>query len=60
MNDWKIGDRVHIDDDKNLVAIVTALIIRTHGLHLVECSWITNGESKGPNIEPWRLTKADK
>ena len=58
--DWKIGDRVHIDGDKSLTATVTALMYRTGGLVMCEVAWISNGDSKAPNIEPWRLTRAEK
>lgn len=55
---FKFGDRVTIDGERALVAIVTGFLFRQSGLS-VEVCWFHNGESKSALIEDYRLTWAE-
>ena len=52
--------RVHIDGDKHLTGVITAVQWRNPRVINYEVSWVTNGESKHDVIEGWRLTEAEK
>ena len=52
-----IGTKVWIDDDRDLVGIVTAISIRHHGVSY-EVSYMHAGDAKNPFIEEYRLTRA--
>lgn len=54
---FPIGDRVFIDGDTTLHAVVTAVLWRVERPQ-VECSWFHNGDSRCAWIEQWRLEKA--
>lgn len=56
---WAIGDRVHMDDDRDLVGRVTGLCWREAG-HTVEVSWVHNGAAQCSWFDHWRLTVADR
>ena len=57
-----IGDKVHIDDDKSIEAVVTGILIRrnaTMSQHIqCECSWFASGGQQVQWIDDWRLSNA--
>lgn len=53
-SDFKIGDRVHIDGDSSLTAVVTAVLFRS-SCPQCEVSWISDN-ARTAWIETWRLT----
>jgi hypothetical protein len=53
---FAFGDRVIIDNDKSLVAVVTAFSFRLHGYAQIEVAWVHNGDTKSAWIEAWRLS----
>lgn len=59
-SDFDIGDKVHIDGDQHLTAVVTAVTWRARDVINYECSWVTDGDSKSCVIEGWRLTAVGK
>ena len=54
-----IGDRVNIDNCKDLVGHITAITWRHPTLINYEVSWVTQGRSESCVIEGWRLTPAE-
>ena len=57
-SDFRMGDRVNIDGDKSITAIVVGLLFRGDACE-VECSWIANGVNHESWIRAWRLTKVE-
>jgi len=55
---YGFGDRVLIDGDASIRAVVTAFVFRG-GAVLIEVSWISNGASHSERIEDFRLSRAD-
>jgi hypothetical protein len=56
-SDFRIGDRVVIDQDNSLVASVTAYLYRSTGAQ-AEISWVHAGTIQTAWIDVWRLSKA--
>lgn len=54
---WDFGDRVWIDGEGSIEAVVTALQFRSDRAPMVELSWIHNGTNQVAWFEDWRLTK---
>lgn len=55
---FSIGDRVNIDGDSSLAAVVTAVCFRQYGgrpAPLFEVSWISQGSNHSAWIEEFRL-----
>lgn len=55
---WSFGDRVHIDGDSSITAVVTAICFRPDRAAVMEISWFHDGDSKSAWIEDLRLTNA--
>lgn len=53
---FTIGQRVNIDNDTSIKAIVTALQF-THKPTLILVEWFSNGDLKTAWVEEWRLTR---
>jgi hypothetical protein len=53
-------ERVHIDEDKSLVARVTDWMFSEAGSCQVKVTYMHNGQNYSVWIEEWRLTKAGK
>jgi hypothetical protein len=54
--DYAFGERVHIDGDRDLVAVVTGFCWRKQA-HEVEVSWFCNGDLKTVWVADWRLSR---
>ena len=54
---FDIGDRVHIDGEKDIVATVVGMLFRAHGVE-VECSWLHNGSMQTAWVAAFRLKVA--
>lgn len=54
---FKFGDRVLIDQQKDLICVVTGFNFRDVGLSIA-VSWLHNGEVKDAAVEEFRLTWA--
>jgi hypothetical protein len=52
---FRRGSKVVIDNDKSIIAIVTAHLFRGD-ICTVECTWFSNGDLKTCWIEEWRLS----
>jgi hypothetical protein len=51
------GDRVNVDEDESILAVVTALQFRPgHHYPIVEISWLHNGAIMTSWLDAWRLT----
>ena len=55
---WAFRDRVHIDNDSSIIAVVTGMSFSESGLKVC-CNWFSNGDSKEAWFEEWRLSEAD-
>ena len=55
---FTFGQRVYLDDDRELIAIVTGLMWRDCDGVSVEVSYLHNGDAKSAWMHPWRLTLA--
>jgi hypothetical protein len=55
---FKFGDRVIVDDDHSLVAVVTAILWKTTSCS-VEVAWVHSGDLKSAYIDEWRLNPAE-
>lgn len=55
---YAIGDRVYIDGDQSLVAIVTACVLRAERLHVYDVSFVHNGIPQTFAIDAFRLSPA--
>jgi hypothetical protein len=53
---FNIGDKVNIDGCKNLIGVITGVMWRNINQISYEVSYISNGDSKNPIIEEWRLS----
>lgn len=60
---FDIGDKVTIDNDKSIVAVITGLTIRgaipQAPLVQYEASWFHNGNAQQAWIEEWRIEQWD-
>lgn len=54
---FDLGDRVHIDGDKDITATVIGMLFRAHGVE-VECSWLHNGTMQTAWVAAFRLKVA--
>lgn len=52
------GDKVYIDGDKSIIAVVTAFNFRTERCE-VECAWFSNGDAKSAWFSSWRLSAVE-
>lgn len=52
---FSFGDKVVIDRDQSLVAVVTAFSFRQPDYRTVGISYVHNGDSRSAWIEEWRL-----
>jgi hypothetical protein len=57
---FDLREKVHIDGDAHLIAVVTAVTWRAPDVINYEVSWVTDGDSKSCVIEGWRLTAVGK
>lgn len=48
-----LGDRVHIDGDESIIAVVTCLLF--NGCWLFEVSWANSGRFESSTFPYWRL-----
>jgi hypothetical protein len=48
-------DHVHIDNDRDLVGVVTGFCFTSDDGHTVEVAWFHNGISYSAWFSPWRL-----
>ena len=55
---FQIGDKVIIDEDKTLVAIITACVERATNLHIYDVSFVHNGTPQTFSIDEFRLAPA--
>ncbi len=53
---FMLGDRVHIDGDESIIAVVTCLMF--NGCWSFETSWANNGRFESAIFPCWRLTIA--
>jgi hypothetical protein len=53
-SDLALQQRVFVDGDRSLTAVVTGLLWRTERAE-VEISWVHNGDIKSAWVAPWRL-----
>jgi len=56
-SDYEIGDRVHVDGDSSISAVVTAVLWRTENPQL-EITWWHNGAQQSCWVADWRLSHA--
>jgi hypothetical protein len=56
---FAIGDRVYIDGDKDLVAVVVGHWFSDGGTEKVSVSWVSNAELKEEWVAHWRLGRVD-
>lgn len=54
---FDISDRVHIDDEKSIVGVVTGLLRENTG-GSVRVSWFNAGEMREHWLPEWRVTPA--
>lgn len=54
-----IADRVHIDGDESVVAVVTALLFRTDRCE-VEISWMNQGVMQVCWVPSWRVKRVEE
>ncbi|HVJ72065.1 MAG TPA: hypothetical protein VM531_11270 [Sphingomicrobium sp.] len=54
---FKIGQRVHVDTDASIVAVVTGVLFR-EVRHEVEIAWFCNGSNYSAWVPEFRLSKA--
>ena len=52
---FAFADKVHIDSDRDLIAVVTGFAWKDQQGVSVEVSYIHNGDAKVAWLEPWRL-----
>ncbi len=57
---FEIGDKVYIDDDRDLVAWVNGVMWHYSDGHSIEVSWMHNGDSKMCWLNFNRLTRVSK
>ena len=55
---WQFNDRVVVDGDSSIKAVVTAIAFRVTG-RMIEVSWFHNGECRFAWIEEYRLSEAN-
>ena len=55
---FRFGDRVIVDGDHSLVAVVTSILWKTTSCQL-EIAWVHGGDLKSAYIDEWRLTAAE-
>ena len=51
---FRLGDKVHIDGDQDLVGMVTGVLFRESGME-VEVGWLHAGDSKSVWFQPMRV-----
>ena len=57
---YQFGQRVHIDNDRSIVGVVTMIEWRSDNLPArYEVSWLANSDAKFIIFDEWRLTAAD-
>lgn len=52
------GDKVILDGDKSLVAVVIAILWRSSQCQ-IEVAWIHAGDAKSSYVDEWRLSLAE-
>lgn len=55
---FSIEDRVHIDGDKSITAVVIGVLFRRQGFQL-EVAWFNGGSHRTAWIDLFRLTSAE-
>jgi hypothetical protein len=63
-SNFDIGERVHIDGDRSISAVVTAVTFRGNGLPsehqvVLTVAWFVNGGLHEHAIEDWRVTRVE-
>ena len=54
-----IGDRVHIDTDLSITAVVMSIEWKRPDVVRYELSWLCNGDAKFIIFDEWRLSPAE-
>ena len=54
---WAFRDKVHVDDDRSITAIVTGFSFSESGVKVC-LNWFANGDNKEAWFEEWRLSEA--
>jgi hypothetical protein len=56
---FALGDRVHIDDDRDLIARVTGFLWGHEEGAQLRLSWMSNGDAKEAWFPVWRVTAVE-
>jgi hypothetical protein len=54
---YRIGERVRIDGDDSISAIVTGITFRANDYTLISCDYFHNGDMKSAAAEEWRVSR---
>ena len=54
-SEFSFGQRVCVDQDRDLVGFVTGFLWKDSDGHSVEVSWMHNGAAHTGWFQPWRL-----
>ena len=55
---FEIGQRVHIDGDRSITAVVVGATWRSIGMY-IDISWVNDGSMHFESVNDWRLTPAE-
>ena len=56
---WAFRDRVYIDGDRSIVAVITEFSFTEASMPTARAVWFSNGDSKEGWFEEWRLSEAE-
>lgn len=57
---FNVSDRVFIDGDASLIAIVTAVELRAMGAVRYELSWVASADIKHVYVDEFRITRMEE
>ncbi len=55
---WACRDKVYIDEDMLIVAVVTGMMFGEGGFEQLKLEWFANGDAKSAWIDSWRVLHA--